>query len=590
MAETIVTLSGDERALLDALRKVTRGQDDVDAGFKKAKKSSEEAAKQAEADAKRIAKTFETQTTQLRLQLIEMKKGPAVTAELKALMQGLTKEQALQIRQLHEKVALEEKSAKANVSGIDSVVTSAAKWTAGYLSVSTASQAILATLEKIDLRQTKLVENTLSLAKAQNDAAKNLATIDLASLDDILQNKVPEIMVRSRFSDPDLISKALGSVSSITSPEQAPGIVELAAKIERLNPENLLTTATSLSDLVKATGSNDPRKEMSQLISSGTTARPEELPLLALGSASVSNVATVMSPRTPATEASKQSTALFSALTKVDPKGQAATTAAINFMEQVRTSFKGDPNDPDSFVGRLQTIQQSPERKGEVLKNLTGEAKFKPLFEGLLDPNSKVFREFTAALKATTTNVEVFDNLLVKLAASPQQKVANAIARTNTAIAVSDMKQQTSIDMKAISVITQDAIAATASGFIDNLTLGAFSGIEDNIERSLYSPEFYAKNKINELRNRRSRIISTQAPGPERDARVFGVDEAIESIREIISTQNPQIAEQNKLLAENNRQIEKLNARLGGQAQPNSPPPAIVPINSERNAVEANRP
>lgn len=663
MADTVVTLSGDDTKLLAALRRITGQQDEVDKGFTKTKKSSEEAAKQAERDAKRIENLYKSQTDALRLQqeeikngssaaaemkaiqqgisqenaaqirqlheqvqlernaqresakaeenatrlrtlyksqtdalelqLVAHKKGNAAAVEMKAIQQGLTKEQATHLRQLQQRVDLEVKSSKESSQGINKLVDGVAKWAAGYATVTTAIGVLNGAIaSQIELND-KVVESFDRVAKAQQEAAKNLAGVSPEKISAALQQEIPKIAIEARFKDLPGLTKALGSTASIVGEERASSVVATAAKLERLTPENLQTTATSTGDLVKATGVKDAREAMALLLSAGSVARPEELGKLSLGASRAVNAGTLAAPGQDKVAAAKESTALFAMLSSVDKSGESASTATVQLIAQLSEMFKDSPDDPGTTMGRLQAVRSDPEKKEAFLSDLKGEAIFKPLFKALTDEASTQSAELATALKTITTDIKVFDAALKTLNITPQQKVANARAEADTAIEVQKFGDAPRAATGNIRQIYSEAMANTnvsISQYLAELIKSPSVGLSEAFD----SPDKFARESIDDLQLRRLQLQKLPTSSIN-DDKLQVVDRAIKAITELRAVAiaprdfpSPQLEEQNKLTAENNKLLGEISRKLDARPNPAAPPPPVT--DTLQNALKAGRP
>lgn len=529
MAETIVTLSGDDKALFQALQRIVGQQEKVDAGFKKVKASSKEANDAAG-------------------------------------------------------------------SGIDKIVAGLGKWASGFATVTAAGAVVTKMLSDQVAIQEQTLEISNQVAKAQQEAAKNLSGVSTEKISQALQQEVPTIAVEASFKDLAALTKALGSTASIVGEDRASSVVATAAKLERLTPENLQTTATSTGDLVKATGVKDAREAMALLLSAGSVARPEELSRLSLGAARAVNAGTLSAPGQDKVAAAKESTALFAMLSKVDKSGESASTATVQLIDQLRSIFKDRADDPGTTIGRLQAVRQDPQLKEAFLGDLKGEAIFKPLFESLVNETSTEAQELANALQTITTDVKVFDAALKTLEITPQQKIANAQAAAETSVAVKQFGDKSSATSDAIDKITKDALTNSAATTFQKFSNALRSSVDFGIDRSIATPVGFANQSIDTLQMRREQLQSLPST-PEIQDKIVVVDAAIKAISELREVakaprdfSNDQLGEQNKLTAENNRLLGEISRKLGGQAQPNSPPPATVPTNSTSNAINAGRP
>jgi hypothetical protein len=303
MANTIVTLSGEEADLYKAFQRIIDQQNKTDAGYKKIKDASKEAANAA----KQAAKDAEAA----------------------------------------------EKSRKATIDGVASSVLATA---GAYGSWQTAVQAVDAVHEKMVQRQAESLRLGRELAAAQQEAAKNLAGSTPKQISEALQKTVPEIANATKFPDLPKITTALGSSASIVGEEMAKDVVKTSAQLTKFTPEELQKTATATSDIMKATGLQDPKQGLSMLASAGSVARPEQLAKLATGAAVAINASTSMSPQQDRVAAAKEGVALYATVSKVDPEGQASGTAVVQFMKQISDVFT-DPKLQRERVEKITALE-----------------------------------------------------------------------------------------------------------------------------------------------------------------------------------------------------------------------------------------
>jgi hypothetical protein len=520
MAETVVTLSGDETKLLNAMRKVLGVQDNMDGGFKKIKASSKDANDNA-------------------------------------------------------------------FKGIDKVVTGLGQWASGFATVSAAGAVVNSMLNDQVTIQKEALSVATEVAKAQQEAAKNLAGVAPEKISALLQKEVPKIAIEASFKDIAALTKALGSTSSIVGEDRAASAVTTAAKLERLTPENLQTTATSLGDLVKATGLNDAREAGALLLSAGSVARPEELGKLSLGAARAVNAGTLASPGQDKVAAAKESTALFAMLSSVDKSGESASTATVQLIAQLREMFKDRPDDPGTTIGRLKAVKSDASLKESFLGDLKGEAIFKPLFEALTDDASQQSKELATALETITTDVKVFDAALKTLEITPQQKTANALARAETSVEVQKFGDKSSFTTAAVADIAKAALENTGSTTFQKFQNSISKMTDFGFERSTMTPSRFAAVQLENLSQRKTEL-SGLARTPEIQDKIQTIDAAIQSINDLKQVQNtprefqsPQLEEQNKSVKEQNEILRDISRKLDtGRPTTTLPPPP--PVNSIR--------
>jgi hypothetical protein len=582
MAQTIVTLSGDDAELYKAFQRILDQQAKTDAGYKKIRNSSKEAADAAKAAAKDQADA-------------ERQRGRMIGASI---------------------------SQVGNLVG-------------AYLSVNSAVEALSKAHETLITNQDKALAKAVELAAAQQEAAKNLAGQTPQAISKTLQETVPAIARATEFKDLPKLTTALGSAASIVGEEKATGVVSAAAELTRFTPDQLQTTATSTADIMAATGIKDAKQALALLASTGSVARPEELAKLSQGAAAAVNAAIAQAPKQEKVDAAKEGVALYAKLTKVDPTGQSAATASIDFIRQVSSEFADpkvikerterietlklsqtdnqlavesaklkiqdtqqtasffQPNDetpeantarlnlnkanqdlaqaelksrrdtdelrrlevvqrvttgkgpsdpqretltaqleglkaearqkieqnspafagkfpesvremaerpdinlsplefgdlpgrfrkvfseleqmpggvegtpsaavPTTFLERLETVRQTPELRAAVSENITGEAKFRPLFSQLLDGTSELSRELTEASKVITTDVKAFADVAKSTVETPQARVVTEANRVETEIAIQRGTDTEGQVRAAVSKIFTEAMQATS--------------------------------------------------------------------------------------------------------------------------------
>jgi len=561
MAQSIITLSGDEASLFKAFQKIIEQQAKVDGGYKKIKDASRDAAAAAKAAAKE-----------------------------------------------------EEADNKRRQQSIDNVATSVAGLVTGYLSISSAVALVNKAQAELVTNQEKSLTIARELAAAQQEAAKNLVGQTPAQISETLQKTVPEIAKRSGFADLPKLTVALGSAASIVGEEQARGVVEQSARITRFTPGELQNTATAASDILKATGLKDAREALSLLASTGSVARPEQLAKLATGAAVAINSSIGQAPQQDRVEAAKEGVALYAALSKVDPQGQSAATATGQFIKQISDVFTdtkvarerdakieqltaalkpnelaivradlnleeatqkagffgaGDTslearearaaaeiaqentqqarrkqaldaaelqrleemrnltaNDPGTLTGRLERVRGSDLLRTSVLENLAGEQKFQPLMRQLVEgAGTDTGTQFSNSLATITTNTKAFEALADSTVETPQARI---VAAENNAQLARTIQQATDTDGQiraAVSGIANEALSASSTGFVTSMS-NVGSRTMDGWFRTLDSTPGFLESQQKNLQERLLFLGNTDAE----TSKVETVAAALESI------------------------------------------------------------
>lgn len=626
MAQTIVTLSGDDAELYKAFQRILDQQAKTEGGYKKVANASKEAAAAAKAAAKEQAD-----------------------------------------------------EEKRRADAIDKAVGTVAGLVTTYVSVTAAVSALTKAHAELIDNQDKALGKAKELAAAQQEAAKNLAGRTPEQISETLQKTVPAIADATKFSDIAKLTTALGSAASIVGEEQATGVVSAAAELTRFTPEALGTTATATADIMAATGLTDAKQALALLASTGSVARPEDLSKLAQGAAAAVNAAIAQAPQQDKVDAAREGVALYAKLTAVDPSGQSAATATTDFIRQVtalfsdpklvkerterietlklgatdnalavqsaqmkitetqRTAefFKPTDQSPEAetarlqlakarqdlaqaelkakrdadelrrlqvidtatrpetpeqfdqrrgqiatqlreataarvametqpqatqvkpedlqqararetqlqnelatatptkvantFAERLQVVQQTPELRGALAETMTGEAKFRPLFNQLLDGGSKLTQGFNEAVSTVTTDVAAFEQVAKTTVETPQAQVVAASNIAETALNIQQSTDTNAQVRAAVGKIFTDAMGATS---VDMVTgLGAVgSRMISPLQRTFDGPTGFGTDQIKELQSRIEYLQNVNAP----PAQIETAGAAIEAINKLL--------------------------------------------------------
>lgn len=388
MAQTIVTLSGDDAELYKAFQRILDQQAKTDAGYKKIRNSSKEAADAAKAAAK---------------------------------------EQADAERHRQQK--------------IDSAITSVTSLATAYISVSSAVTALTAAHEILVSNQDKALGKAKELAAAQQEAAKNLAGKTPQAISETLQKTVPEIARETQFSDLAKLTTALGSAASIVGEEQAKSVVTESARLTRFTPDQLQTTATATADIMAATGLGDAKEALALLASTGSVARPEELAKLAQGAAASVNAAIAQAPQQNKVDAAREGVALYAKLSKVDPSGQSAATATTDFIRQISAAF-ADPKIVKERTERIETL-----RLGQTDNQLAVEAAKLKIQDtertaGFFQPTDQTPEANTARLRAEQAKQDLAQAELKARRDAKELENLSVIQRVTTGQGEPDLKRQ----------------------------------------------------------------------------------------------------------------------------------------------------
>jgi hypothetical protein len=345
MAQTIVTLSGDDAELYKAFQRILDQQAKTEGGYKKVANASKEAADKAKAAAK--------------------------------------------------EQAAEEKSRQ---DTIDRGLSSLAGMVTAYVSVSSAVAALTKAHGQLIENQDRALGKAKELAAAQQEAAKNLAGKTPEQISKTLQQTVPEIARETQFADLAKLTTALGSAASIVGEDKATGVVSAAAQLTKFTPESLGTTATATADIMAATGLSDAKEALALLASTGSVARPEDLAKLAQGAAAAVNAAIAQAPAQDKVDAAREGVALYAKLTAVDPSGQSAATATTDFIRQVTAVF-ADPKLLKERTERIETLRLGATDNQLAIQSAQMQISERERTAGFFKPEDKSAEAETARLQ-----------------------------------------------------------------------------------------------------------------------------------------------------------------------------------------------
>jgi hypothetical protein len=389
MAQTIVTLSGDDAELYKAFQRILDQQAKTDAGYKKIRSSSKEAADAAKNAAKEQA-------------------------------------DAEKQRQKH----------------VDSAIGSVTGLVAAYVSVHAAVSGLTQAHEILVTNQDKALAKAKELAAAQQEAAKNLAGNTPQAISKTLQTTVPEIAREAQFADVAKITTALGSAASIVGEERARGVVTESARLTRFTPDQLQTTATATADIMAATGLDDAKQALALLASTGSVARPEELAKLAQGAAASVNAAISQAPQQNKVDAAREGVALYAKLSKVDPQGQSAATATTDFIRQISAAFS-DPKVLKERTERIENLRLSATDNELAVESAKLKIQDTERTAGFFQPTDQTPEANTARLKAQQAKQDLEQAELKRRRDTKELENLSVIQRVTTGQGEPDAKRET---------------------------------------------------------------------------------------------------------------------------------------------------
>jgi hypothetical protein len=179
---------------------------------------------------------------------------------------------------------------------------------------------------------------------------------------------------------------------------------------------------------------------------------------------------------------------------------------------------------------RLAVIQQTPELRSAVTETMTGEAKFQPLFRGLLDPSSQISGGLKEAAGTVTTNVDAFNQVAKSTVETPQARVVEAANIAGTAMAIQQATDTEGQVRAAVGKIFTDAMGATSTDLLTGLGSIGSSYVTSPLSRSMVAQSEYGVEQISDLQDRITYLQMTNAPS----AQIETASAAIEAINKLL--------------------------------------------------------
>jgi archaellum component FlaC len=421
------------------------------------------------------------------------------------------------------------------------------------------------------------------LAKAQQEAAKNLAAFSAVERDELLQRAVPEIAREAGFMDPTKITLALGTAASKgADAEEARSAVLAAARVERLTPDNLEDTAAGAISVQKSTGLEDARQAIALIQTTGTQSAITD-PGKTIENLSKALVGVSTVPNQLREQAAIENAAIFATITKGgnDSEGNASATATINLTNKL-SSFFGDIQntqvelrselerlerkdkplekdlvriaelktlvpqveaitDPGTLMGRIEALQQRPEVAKEFIGAGFGEAQFQQVFRDLTDATSAAAQNLREASKAIKADAAAFEaQAAAQINLTPQLRGAALRSQAAAAIAAEQGSNIEGSSLNDIRSITETALKETRLPGMFNFraNLAEEAGIQPSAWRLNFGDTAAeeAVSNLDRLFSRRRRIAEAGI-SPSEAPQVAALDAAMESVRRLVVDQ-----------------------------------------------------
>lgn len=356
------------------------------------------------------------------------------------------------------------------------------------------------------------------LAAAQENASKNLAGLQRAERLGLLE-QAPVIAMQAGI-DPKIITEALGTVAStgLNDPQKIANIVTQSAKLNRLTPEELPSSAAGAADIMAKTGLEDIRQTSALFLTTGAQSLVADPAKLQAALPRALGAGIISAPGQNREDAARETAAIFAQATNVgtDTQGSSSATFTIDLLNRMSQFFDGlerervqarsrielterkiakgkdtefdrlkmqedqaflkaseGVQDPGTQFGRLAILQGSKELAQQFTgEKGFGEKQFAPFLKEILDSTSKTAAALQASKESIRADVAAFEQQADELVNSTSA-ISTAVAEKELA-AVRQAGQLLKTDEGALGVIRKqvsETLAATnvggVQGFFD---------------------------------------------------------------------------------------------------------------------------
>lgn len=404
---------------------------------------------------------------------------------------------------------------------------------AAYFGVGEAVQAVNGYITEQAALSKKSLDTQLSIAQAQQEAAKNLAAFSAVERSELLQEAAPEIQDATGFTDQSALLLALGaSASKGATPEEAKAIVAAAARVELMTPDQVGDTAAGATEIMKKTGIQDPRQAIALLQTAGSVASVTEADKMVATLPKALGAAGTVRAQDPQ-EAARQIAAFFGAATKggSDSEGTTTATFTVEFAERMSKMFadlddqqidarsrvsvldkkiaggtateadQRDRNelvaflresegmrDPATFFGRIQALQQNEAIRERFIGEGFGAAEFATFVKEILDSSTDAAKGLEGAFDTVKADVGFYDaQVAAQTGGTAQLSIANRMGAVDASIQSLETKDVSGATLASIREMAAKTLEATdvggIRGFIDSFEVSGIpllkSGIKD---------------------------------------------------------------------------------------------------------------
>lgn len=506
-----------------------------------------------------------------------------------------------------------------DLGDVEGAVTGAAasgfaRMTAGITAASVAASGLMLVVQTLkdeyqDLKEIaeKQLADSRRLATSQQKASTNYGGLTQAEEMEINKKLLPEIAKRTGFSDLGLLTEGSASVISNLGTERGLAVVEQVAKITNISQDQFVPTAEAVMDIMKAGGYKSVDEALGLVLTAQGEGRVSSIPKIGTGIADVAN-ANVMFTTGFQTgdKATQEGAALYTTLSKNDPMGASSGTAGITFASQLREFF-GDSgvrqreeriqklgerlkktksqderarmlqevkqlqdinsqtlDDPGTTDARRRRIASNPVLRSLFIENMSGEAKFRPIMEGIVTEGSPWFENFSQNLARVKPDATVFQKTLSSQTVTSDQKLAVLDSKSEAIDAASVAENDSLKTIAAAQKIEQRVLASGAPINIFRRVENALLGKETWVDFA--NPEGSVQSIISNVERFRNDIVVSS---PETARLQESVNQQLGLLKEMLA---------------------ELKATRLAAEQPKNPPPPPPPANANTiNAAQQQR-
>lgn len=384
------TLARAEAKVTQEQQRLNAELHDTTAETKKLKEAEAQEAQEkskAEATTKRYLTTLE----KLQVELADVKRqydqGRVSLETLERAQQAVNQEQ----NKMTGSTGL--KAWGANLAGIAT----------SYLSINTAIQTVIASMEEQEKLNQKSLTEVERLALAQQEAIKNMTGLSQADVLKGIDTIPRQIQAETKFPSRSKLVEAMGEAySTVSDLGMNKSAVTAAAELVPLKPDDVGVISRGILNTMNATGVADARKASGFMASVGAESPVNDPAKLATNLTPVVQSAMTQFKGASKQEIAIQSGSIFSTLSELagDNKGEAASTAGLTLQGKLNEFFqqitnpesKGNLSRLDDISQLRKTLSKSAYETGnvspEMLKQLSKLRDEQVLVSSIKDPDT----------------------------------------------------------------------------------------------------------------------------------------------------------------------------------------------------------